>query len=246
MIPSARSDADRSSIASDARARPSRSRPLPRTPAGAPGRSPGRAPIVSPIDATANRNAPATEMKNGFGCMLHVRDDQVQPAPEQTRFIQAVLDVRLQGVLLVGPSHPTIAAPDGPWNDAAMTEHRPWFASCPPGVPKTARAVPRGSPSSRCSRRGRRSSPTAPAIAWFGKHLSYRELLAEVERCSRGARGSRREEGRPRRAPPAELPAVRDRVLRDGAAGRDRGRQQPAVHAARDGAPAARLRRRRS
>jgi long-chain acyl-CoA synthetase len=64
-----------------------------------------------------------------------------------------------------------------------MTEHRPWFASYPENVPKTLERYPEKSVFSileeSASRFGNR-----PAIAWFGRHISYRELLQEVEKFS--------------------------------------------------------------
>ena len=112
-------------------------------------------------------------------------------------------------------------------------------------VPRTgAPTCPRPSPRSRARASSPRSSTPRPgsrirpAIAFFGKHLTYRELLQEVERFSAVLAGLGVEPRRPGRADPAELTPVRDRVLRVPAARRDRGGQQPAVHAARAGAPA--------
>ncbi|MGH2529292.1 MAG: long-chain-fatty-acid--CoA ligase [Actinomycetota bacterium] len=64
-----------------------------------------------------------------------------------------------------------------------MTEHRPWFASYPPGVPHTLEPYPRTSVFSMLENSARRF-PDRPAMAWFGRHMSYRFLLAEVERFS--------------------------------------------------------------
>jgi long-chain acyl-CoA synthetase len=64
-----------------------------------------------------------------------------------------------------------------------MTEHRPWFASYPPDVPRTLEPYPDGSVFSMLEASARRF-PSRPALAWFGARLSYGRLLAEVERCS--------------------------------------------------------------
>jgi long-chain acyl-CoA synthetase len=64
-----------------------------------------------------------------------------------------------------------------------MTDHRPWFASYPEGVPHTLAPYPERSLFSVLEDSARRF-PDRPAIAWFGKHLSYRELLSEAERFS--------------------------------------------------------------
>jgi len=65
----------------------------------------------------------------------------------------------------------------------AMTDHRPWFRSWPPDVPRTLEPYPEVSLFSLLADAAA-SFPDRPAIAFFGKHLSYRETLAEVERCS--------------------------------------------------------------
>ncbi len=64
-----------------------------------------------------------------------------------------------------------------------MTEHRPWFASYPDDVPKTLEPYPEISVFGMLDASGRRF-PDKPAMAWFGRRLTYRELVAEVERCS--------------------------------------------------------------
>lgn len=64
-----------------------------------------------------------------------------------------------------------------------MTEHRPWFASYQTEVPRTLEPYPRTSVFSMLESSARRF-PDRPAMAWFGRHMSYRFLLAEVERFS--------------------------------------------------------------
>jgi long-chain acyl-CoA synthetase len=64
-----------------------------------------------------------------------------------------------------------------------MTGHRPWFASYPPGVPKTLEPYPDISVFQMLERSAHRF-PDRPAIAWFGRKLSYAETLRETERCS--------------------------------------------------------------
>ena len=62
-------------------------------------------------------------------------------------------------------------------------DHRPWFASYPPDVPKTLAPYPEKSVFSILDDAARRF-PERPALAWFGKHTSYRDLMQEVERFS--------------------------------------------------------------
>jgi long-chain acyl-CoA synthetase len=64
-----------------------------------------------------------------------------------------------------------------------MTEHRPWFASYPDGVPTTLEPYPEKSVFGLVEDAARRF-PDRPAIAWFGRRISYRELLRETERFS--------------------------------------------------------------
>jgi long-chain acyl-CoA synthetase len=64
-----------------------------------------------------------------------------------------------------------------------MTEHRPWFASYPAEVPKTLEPYPQESLFALLEAASGRH-PDLPAIAWFGKRMTYRHLLDEVERCS--------------------------------------------------------------
>jgi len=64
-----------------------------------------------------------------------------------------------------------------------MSEHRPWFASYPPDVPHSLEPYPEESMFTMLEASAR-TFPDRPAIAWFGKRMSYADLLAEVERCS--------------------------------------------------------------
>jgi long-chain acyl-CoA synthetase len=71
----------------------------------------------------------------------------------------------------------------GFWNDAAVTDHRPWFKSYPAAVPHTLEPYPEVSVFSMLEGSARRF-PNRPSMAWFGRHMSYRFLLHEVERFS--------------------------------------------------------------
>jgi long-chain acyl-CoA synthetase len=64
-----------------------------------------------------------------------------------------------------------------------VTEHRRWFASYPPNVPHTLEPLPERSVFSMLEGSARKFA-NRPAMAWFGRHLSYRLLLTEVERFS--------------------------------------------------------------
>lgn len=66
---------------------------------------------------------------------------------------------------------------------AAVTDHRPWYRNYPEGVPRTLQPYPEASAFSMLAGAAERH-PDAPAIAWFGRHISYRGLLREVERLS--------------------------------------------------------------
>jgi long-chain acyl-CoA synthetase len=69
------------------------------------------------------------------------------------------------------------------WNDAGVTEHRPWFTSYPAGIPHTLEPYPETSVFSMLEGSARRF-PDRPSMAWFGRHMTYRFLLREVERFS--------------------------------------------------------------
>ncbi len=64
-----------------------------------------------------------------------------------------------------------------------MTDHRPWFGSYPPDVPHTLEPYPDISVFGMLEASARKY-PGTTAIAWFGRKLSYGDLLAETERCS--------------------------------------------------------------
>jgi long-chain acyl-CoA synthetase len=64
-----------------------------------------------------------------------------------------------------------------------MSEERPWLHSYPSDVPRSLAPYPEESVFAMLESSARRF-PDRPAIAWFGKHLTYAELLGEVERCS--------------------------------------------------------------
>jgi long-chain acyl-CoA synthetase len=64
-----------------------------------------------------------------------------------------------------------------------MTDHRPWFRTWRKGVPKTVAPFPHESAFTLLADSAA-GFPESVAIGFFGKHLSYRELLHEVERFS--------------------------------------------------------------
>jgi long-chain acyl-CoA synthetase len=71
-----------------------------------------------------------------------------------------------------------------------MTEHRPWFASYPEGVPKTLEPYPEKSLYSNLAESAQRF-PDRPAISFrgpgapLGKSLTYRQLEKQVDQFSR-------------------------------------------------------------
>jgi long-chain acyl-CoA synthetase len=64
-----------------------------------------------------------------------------------------------------------------------VTEDRAWFASYPEDVPRSLAPYPKESVF-ELLRVAAAGFPDAPALAFFGKHTSYAELLRQVERCS--------------------------------------------------------------
>ena len=64
-----------------------------------------------------------------------------------------------------------------------MTDHRPWFRVWRAGVPKTVAPFPHQSVFHLLADAAA-GFPESTAIAFLGKHLTYRELLHEVERFS--------------------------------------------------------------
>jgi long-chain acyl-CoA synthetase len=64
-----------------------------------------------------------------------------------------------------------------------MTDHRPWFRTWRAGVPKTVAPFTRQNAFTLLADAAA-GFPGSTAIAFLGKHLTYRELLAEVERFS--------------------------------------------------------------
>jgi long-chain acyl-CoA synthetase len=64
-----------------------------------------------------------------------------------------------------------------------MTETRPWHASYPPGIPSSLEPYPDGSVFSLL-RNAAAGFPQRPALAFFGAHITYASLLADVERFS--------------------------------------------------------------
>jgi long-chain acyl-CoA synthetase len=61
--------------------------------------------------------------------------------------------------------------------------HGPWLASYPPDVPQTLEPYPKASVF-ELLRGAAAGFPDAPALAFFGRHTSYQQLLHQVERCS--------------------------------------------------------------
>jgi long-chain acyl-CoA synthetase len=70
----------------------------------------------------------------------------------------------------------------------AMTDHRPWFATYPSGAPHSLEPYPNLSVFGMLAASAR-AYPGAPALAWFGRKISYAALLREVERCSAALAG---------------------------------------------------------
>ena len=69
-----------------------------------------------------------------------------------------------------------------------MTHHRPWFALWRSGAPKTLEPYPEASAYSMLVGAAT-AYPDSVALAFLGKHISYRSMLREVERFSAGLAG---------------------------------------------------------
>src|SRR4029453_6818232 len=118
-------------------------------------------------DARRKSRDPATESRKGFGCMGTWATTSRIPRRNRPCSRSVVV----------------CAAEAMPPMMPRMTDHRPWFASYPPGVPKPLEPYPQESLFSLLEAAAGRK-PDLPAVAWFGKRMTYRELLGEVERCS--------------------------------------------------------------
>ena len=64
-----------------------------------------------------------------------------------------------------------------------VTHHRPWFRTWRAGVPRTVEPFPEVSAYSLLADAAS-GFPDRPALAFLGKHVTYRELVREVERCA--------------------------------------------------------------
>jgi long-chain acyl-CoA synthetase len=64
-----------------------------------------------------------------------------------------------------------------------MEDRRPWLRSYAPNVPHSLEPYPVESVFAMLEASARRF-PDRPALAWFGRRLTFKELLAEVETCS--------------------------------------------------------------
>ena len=64
-----------------------------------------------------------------------------------------------------------------------MTDHRPWFTHWPADVPRSLEPYPEISAFQMLERSAARF-PDRPATAFFGKRLTYAQLMAQVERFS--------------------------------------------------------------
>jgi fatty-acyl-CoA synthase len=69
-----------------------------------------------------------------------------------------------------------------------MTHHRPWFALWRSGAPKTLEPYPEASAYSMLVGAAA-AYPDSVALAFLGKHITYRVMLEEVERFSAGLAG---------------------------------------------------------
>ena len=148
-------------------------------------------------------------------------DDQAQAAQEQAalRHLRC-LDVGLQGSLL--RSDQASYEPRGAarvegraryWNDAG---HDPATAVVQPVARRRARTLEPLPEMSlfRLLQDAAAGFADKPATAFFGAHMTYRELLDHVERCSAVLAGLGVGKGDRVALVHAELPAVRDRLLR--------------------------------
>ena len=187
---------------------------------------------------------PAHRSHERLGVGAHVGPDQADPAGEQSPLmtlesrsgLASLSSLAVDVPLPQGPPEARVAGVVGPWNDAAMTHHRPWFASWRSGTPKTLEPYPEASAYSMLVGAAA-TYPDSVALAFLGKHITYRDMLEEVERFSGGLSGLGVHAGRPGGAAAPQLSAVRDRLVRLSATRRDRRREQPPLHPAGVAAP---------
>ena len=104
---------------------------------------------------------------------------------------------------------------------------QPWLASYPDNVNWDAE-IPEG-PLFAILDESVRRFPQNEAMDFLGKTWSYAELGAMVDRAAAGFRSLGVEKGVEGRAVPAELPAIRRRLLRHPQGGRHGGELQPAL-----------------
>src|SRR3954471_10841499 len=127
---------------------------------------------VNSNDDTANTSAPPSETMNGLGCKrtyAHTRrmPDANNP-PLWASLVGALVSCRVVAMPHIMPR---------------MSDERPWLSTYPQDVPPSIASFPDESLFSLLESAAGRF-PDRPAIAWFGRHLSYAQLLREVERCS--------------------------------------------------------------
>ena len=120
---------------------------------------------------------------------------------------------------------------------------KPWLDHYDEGIPKTLEPYPRQTLVDVVDETTR-MRPNHTALIFKGERISYGELAWRSDALADGAGQAGRQEGRSGCHPDAQLPAVRDRRVRDLEGGRDRGFHQPAVHRAGARTRAQRMRRR--
>src|SRR3954447_7350757 len=127
---------------------------------------------VNSNDDTANTSAPPSETMNGLGCKrtyAHTRrmPDANNP-PLWASLVGALVSCRVVAMPHIMPR---------------MSDERPWLSTYPQDVPPSIAPFPDESLFSLLESAAGRF-PDRPAIAWFGRNLSYAQLVREVERCS--------------------------------------------------------------
>ena len=114
---------------------------------------------------------PASDTMNGLGASEHTPTRRMPDAnnpPLWGPVVGALVSCRVVAMPHIMPR---------------MSDERPWLSTYPSDVPRSIAPFPDESVFGLLDSAASRF-PDRPAIAWFGKHLSYAQLLREVERCS--------------------------------------------------------------
>ena len=113
---------------------------------------------------------------------------------------------------------------------------RPWLAHYQKGVPASVEVPPKSV--AQAFDEATERAPDRPAVVFYGRSISFRELRDATDRFAAALAALGREERRARRPVPAQQPAIHHRLLRGAEMRRDRDADQPGLHQPRSALPA--------